>query len=471
MAQLFLSLSLLLLLNGCLANKQYQKIFQQKNECQIQRINALEPTQIVQSEAGFTEFFDTNEQQFQCAGVEVVRHQIQPQGLLLPSYTSTPILFYVEQGNGVQGVMLPGCPETYESSQQQFEGRKGGSSFQDRHQKLHHFRQGDMVAIPTGAAHWIYNNGQEDLVIIALLDSTNAENQLDQVHRRFFLAGNSQNEQQQQGQPIRTWGRGQQGGSQQKGSNNIFQGFDVEFLAEAFNVDQETAQMLKCENDQRGHIVMVERGLTFVSPIMSREQQGQQQHGGRGPANGLEETICSMKLRENIDDISKADSYNPKAGHCTHLNSYKFPILQLLQLSAERGVLKSHGIVAPHWIMNAHNIIYVTNGNMRIQIVNDQGQSVFNDQVRERQLVVVPQNFAVVKQAGEQGCSWISFRTNDNAMINTLAGRTSAMRALPLAVLTNAYQMSREDAQQLKYSRDETVLLSPSTIPYAAGRV
>ncbi|GKC58798.1 legumin A, partial [Tanacetum coccineum] len=80
MAKLFLSLSLLLLLNGCLANKQYQKIFQQKNECQIQRINALEPTQIVQSEAGFTEFFDTNEQQFQCAGVEVVRHQIQPQG-------------------------------------------------------------------------------------------------------------------------------------------------------------------------------------------------------------------------------------------------------------------------------------------------------------------------------------------------------------------------------------------------------
>ena len=113
---------------------------------------------------------------------------------------------------------------------------------------------------------------------------------------------------------------------------------------------------------------------------------------------------------------------------------------------------------------------FVTKGRFSCS-VNDQGQSVFNDQVRERQLVVVPQNFAVVKQAGQQGCSWISFRTNDNAMINTLAGRTSAMRAFPLAVLTNAYQMSMEEAQQLKYSRDETVLLSPSTIPYAAGRV
>ncbi|PWA36579.1 legumin A [Artemisia annua] len=114
-----------------------------------------------------------------------------------------------------------------------------------------------------------------------------------------------------------------------------------------------------------------------------------------------------------------------------------------------RGVLKSHRIVAPLWTINTHNIIYVTNGNMRIQIVNEQGQPFFNDQVHEQHLVVVQQNFAVVKQAGEQGCSWISFRTNDNAMINTLAGRTSAMNA----VLTNAYQMWREEAQQLKYSR------------------
>ncbi|GKC73369.1 11S globulin seed storage protein G3-like protein, partial [Tanacetum coccineum] len=120
---------------------------------------------------------------------------------------------------------------------------------------------------------------------------------------RVFLAGNLQNEQQQQqGQPIMTWGRGQQGESQQKDSNNLFQGFDGEFFAEAFSVDQETGQMLKCENDQKRHIVVVEKGLKFVSPIMSRQQQC----GGYGPTNNLEDSICSMKLRENIDDVSKA---------------------------------------------------------------------------------------------------------------------------------------------------------------------
>lgn len=100
MAKLFLSLSLLLLIHGCLARQSLlRQSFEQRNECQIQRLNALEPVERVESEGGFTEFFDSNDQQFECAGVEVIRHQIQPRGLLLPSYTNTPILFFVERGS------------------------------------------------------------------------------------------------------------------------------------------------------------------------------------------------------------------------------------------------------------------------------------------------------------------------------------------------------------------------------------
>ncbi|KAK9057383.1 hypothetical protein SSX86_022218 [Deinandra increscens subsp. villosa] len=491
MAKLFVSMSFLLfflLIHGsfadhqknicqrCSGKPQCSGQQQDNNVCRFDRIDALEPVERVQSEGGFTEFFDSDEQQLQCAGVEVLRHQIQPRGLLLPSYTNTPILFFVEQGSGIQGVMLPGCPETFEtSSQEQFQGRKGGGSFAtDRHQKIHQFRQGDVVAIPTGAAHWLYNDGQDELVIVALLDSKNYANQLDPNHRRFFLAGNSQ---EQQGQP-RSWRRQRQGQgkSQQHGSNNIFQGFEVETIAEVFNVDRETAESLRGENDNKGHIVLVDRELQVIQPSIRREQQ--EFRGGRTRENGMEETICSMKLTENIDDPSKADQYNPKAGRCTHLNSFKFPILRFLQLSAERGVLHRNGMMSPSWIMNAHNIIYVTDGNMRVQIVNEQGEEVFNDEIQERQLVVVPQNFAVVKQAREQGCSWISFRTNDNAMKNTLAGENSVMRALPVDVIANAYQMSREDAQRVKYSRQEAVLFTsrgggwdrtPAVDPLVAG--
>ncbi|KAI3668023.1 hypothetical protein L6452_43096 [Arctium lappa] len=438
-----LSLTFLLFFHGtiCLA-------LQMQNECEIRRINAIEPNERIQAQGGYTEFFDSDNQQLRCAGVEVVRHHIQPKGLFLPSYTNAAILVYVEQGCGIQGLMLPGCPETFEVSQQQ------GGGFQDRHQKLYNFRQGDIIAIPAGAAHWMYNDGQQELIVVVLLDTTNAANQLDQNYRRFYLAGNPQQRQQQQQQQQSPWGRK---GQSQEDSGNIFQGFDVNTIAEAFNVDRETAEMLRCQFDQRGHIIMVERGLQVIRPPMSfQEQQGE-------PRNGLEETICSMKIRENID-ASRADFYNPQAGSCTHLNSLKFPILKFLQLGAQRGVLHRDAIMAPCWMTNAHDIIFVTNGNMRMQIVNNEGQAVFDDQIREGQLVVVPQNFAVVKQAGEQGCKWISFRTNDNAMINTLAGKTSAMRALPVDVISSAYRMSREDAQKLKYNRDEAVLFSPGSM-------
>ncbi|KAI7730462.1 hypothetical protein M8C21_000932 [Ambrosia artemisiifolia] len=435
MSILSLSLTFLLLFHGsCLALRPVQ---QTQNQCQIQRINALEPNERVEAEAGYTEFFDSSEQQFQCAGVEVIRHHIQPQGLMLPSYINTPLMVYIRQGRGYYGVMMTGCPEMFQSSQQMEER----GSFQDRHQKIRHFQPGDVIVIPAGDPHWIYNDGQDEIIAVVMLDSTNAANQLDQFHRRFFLAGNPK----QSGQE-----------TPEEGSGNIFRGFDLQMLSEVFNVDQETASKLQSPDDTRGHIVMVDRGLQVVRPPIRMQHQ---QHGG--PANGVEEAVCSAKLTANINDASRPDFYNPEAGWTVHLNSFKLPILQMMQLSAERGVLYRNAVMSPYWIMNAHEIIHVTSGSMRMQIVNNEGQSVFDDVIQEWQVVVVPQNFAVMKQAGQEGCRWISFRTNDNAIMSTLAGRTSAIKAMPMSVIMNAYQMSPEQAWRLKNNRMETMMFNP----------
>lgn len=75
--------------------------------------------------------------------------------------------------------MISGCPETFESSQQQFEEGRGVQRFRDRHQKVGQFREGDILAFPAGAAHWAYNNGDRELVIVVLQDNTNNANQLD----------------------------------------------------------------------------------------------------------------------------------------------------------------------------------------------------------------------------------------------------------------------------------------------------
>lgn len=86
-------------------------------------------------------------------------------------------------GKGVQGVVLPGCPETYEySSEQQSSdrGKRGGQRIQDRHQKVENLNKGDVVAIQAGAAHWIYNDGNKELVVAVFFDTQNNANQLDQ---------------------------------------------------------------------------------------------------------------------------------------------------------------------------------------------------------------------------------------------------------------------------------------------------
>lgn len=122
-----------------------------------------------------------------------------------------------------------------------------------------------------------------------------------------------------------------------------------------------------------------------------------------------------------------------------------------------------NAIVAPHWNMNAHSIIYIIRGSGRIQVVGNAGRSVFDDEVRENQLLIVPQNFAIVKRAGNEGLEYIAFKTNDNAMVNPLAGRLSALRAMPEEVLMNSYQISRQEARSLKYNREELTVFGPGS--------
>ncbi|KAG5567421.1 hypothetical protein RHGRI_002835 [Rhododendron griersonianum] len=404
--------------------KQEQHGQRQQGECQLNNLNAQEPQHRIQAEAGVTEFWDYNDDQFQCAGVAACRHIIQPRGLFLPTYTNAPHLIYISNvvvatfvtielssswpciytGRGFQGVMMSGCPETFQSSQQSEGGggrREGaGQRFRDQHQKIRHFREGDVIAIPAGVAHWCYNDGDSELVFVTVEDLGNNQNQLDNNPRKFFLAGNPQQQGQGQQQQQREFHRRE--GREEHNFGNVFSGFDTEVLAEAFGVDRETARKLQGQDDNRGHIIRVEGDLQVLRPPRSREEQEQQERGSEYRANGLEETICSARLHENINDPSRADIFNPRAGRLTTVNGFNLPILNFLRLSAERGVLY---------------------------------------------------------RAGNEGFDWVAFNTHENAMFSTLAGRTSALRAMPVDVLANAYQISRDEARRLKLSREETVLM------------
>ncbi|XP_050364480.1 prunin 1 Pru du 6.0101-like [Argentina anserina] len=457
--------------HGCSADQpQFESIKQ--NHCQMDQLHAREPDIQIECEAGRIESWDHYQNDFQCAGVASQRVTIEPNGLHLPSYTHSPQLMYIVKGWGVMMTALPGCPETFELSQgsQQTPQERHGFDELERHQKVRFIGEGDIIAIPPGIVHWMHNNGNSPLVAVSLLDIGNDLNQLDRNPRRFYLAGNPEDEfNQQEGegisQPRRHSGQGSI-------NNNIFAGFNTSILADALNVDIETIMRVQGQNEQtRSQIVRVEGRFGFLHPPIRSshgqrsqqeqldEQQGQQERHD----NGLGETLCNIALKEYLGDPKRADIYTPQAGRINTLNSNDMPILKHMSLSAETGFLYNNAIYSPHWNHIAHEIFYVIRGSARVQVVNDIGEAILDDEVRKGQLFIVPQNHAVLQKAVDsEGFEYIAFKTQDKAVINTMAGRTSVLRALPDDVLANAYQISQEEARMLKYSRQETVVLSSS---------
>lgn len=158
--------------------------------------------------------------------------------------------------------------------------------------------------------------------------------------QKFLLAGNPQSV-QSQGQSARfesSRGQSKRGDEERQESRNVFSGFDQELLAEAFNTDPELIRKMQAREDDRGIIVRAEK-LRMVLPEEGEEERESQRRRGSGGYNGLEETFCSFKLRENIDRPSSADVYNPRGGRISTINSQTLPILSYLQLSAQRGIL------------------------------------------------------------------------------------------------------------------------------------
>uniref|UniRef100_A0ACD5T7C8 Uncharacterized protein n=1 Tax=Avena sativa TaxID=4498 RepID=A0ACD5T7C8_AVESA len=365
---------------------------------------------------------------------------------------------------------MPGdLPTTFQPfDQAQFaQGQSQSQNFKDEHQRVHRIKQGDVVALPAGIVHWCYNDGDAPIVAVYVFDVNNNANQLEPRQKEFLLAGNNKREQQ--------FGQ------------NIFSGFSVQLLSEALGISQQAAQRIQSQNDQRGEIIRVSQGLQFLKPIVSQQgpeqayqpiqsqerqstqyqvgqstqyQEGQSTQYQEGQSydrsfNGLEENFCSVEARQNIENPKRADTYNPRAGRITRLNSKNFPILNLVQMSSTRVNLYQNAVLSPYWNINAHSVIHMIQGRARVQVVNNHGQTVFNDILRQGQLLIIPQHYVVLKKAEREGCQYILFKTNPNSMGSHIAGKTSILRALPVDVLANAYRISRQEARNLKNNRGE----------------
>ncbi|KAI3449774.1 hypothetical protein Pfo_006439 [Paulownia fortunei] len=453
-SKFLLALSLFLLVSAAIGERKPLQLSEEQ-QCRFQRLAAAQPSQRIESEGGTTELWDERQDQFQCAGVVAMRNTLRPNGLSLPNYHPAPRLVFIERGQGFISITFPGCAETYhdhkiqrtrESTEEWEQKQKG--SVRDLHQKVHRIRRGDIVAIPAGAAHWCYNDGNEELVAVSINDLNHLSNQLDQKFRAFYLAGGVPRSGQQE-QATQTF-------------QNIIRAFDTNLMAEAFNVPQEIVRRLQTEEEERGLIVIARERMSFIRP-----DEEEQEERGRQSDNGLEETLCTMNIRTNVENRREADIYSRQAGRVNVVDRHKLPILKYMDLSAEKGNLYPNALLSPDWAVPGHTIVYVTRGDAQIQVVNHNGQTLMNDRVNQGDMFVVPQYYTSTAQAGNNGFEWVAFKTTGWPMRNSVAGYTSVIRAMPLQVLTNAYQISPKQAQGLKMNRgSQSFLLSPGGKQY-----
>ncbi|KDP26533.1 hypothetical protein JCGZ_17691 [Jatropha curcas] len=436
-------------------------------QCHLQRITTTQPSHRIDSEGGETEIWDPSEDQFQCAGVAAYRDRIQPNSLSLPKFLPAPRLVYVIQGRGVLGLSYPsGCPQTFHAEQQSRGGESQTGARHDPHQKIRRIRRGDIIAIPHGAVDWCYNDGNEELVAVTVVHLNNRHNQLDQYLRAFLLGGGQsrQRERESPERPLRSI-RARKSEKIRETFQNVFRSLDEQALAESFNVPTEIVRRMQAGNN-RGTIIRCDKEMRTIVPDEREEEEFTYSRPGQSGRwmNGMEEAMCTMKTIHNLESRREADFYTKEAGRIHLANQRKLPILSFMDMSAERGVLLPRAMHSPHWSINDQRIVCALRGDMHIQIVDDSGNTVMDERVKEGDMFVIPQFYAALGRAGENGFEYVTFKTSSQPIKSPLAGYTSVMRAMPLDVLMNSYRMSPSEAHQVKRNRDpQSMLFTPTS--------
>eukprot|EP00253_Pinus_taeda_P031792 PITA_31792 len=448
----------------------------------LQRLSAHEPSESesLRSEGGTFELSNPEDnEELECAGVAFFRKTIERGAMSLPQYPNAPLLLYVHRGEGRLGIVFPGCPETYREDESSFQGRsrrrseRRGEEEEDSSQKVRRVRRGDVIAIFAGAAYWCYNDGNEPLQIVAIADVSNPQNQGRRSYRPHPLAGQGSSS----GRGRHHEEEGEEEGRGRESGGNVFAGFSTRSLAETLGVNDETARRLQ-QNQRSRRFARVERGRRLSLPAprsrsrspYEREREkddvagGLHQYNSSATENGMEELVCELRVRHNADNPQDADVYVRDGGRMNIVNRYKLPVLKYLRLGAERVVLRPRAMSVPWWRMNAHAIMYVTRGEGRMEVVGDEGRNVFNGRVREGQFIVIPQFYAVIREAGDEGLEWITFTTSDLSLRSSLAGRQSVLKAMPEEVVRAAYRIDQNEVEQVMRNRErDTFILPPSS--------
>jgi len=346
--------------------------------------------------------------------VGVAELELEQDGLLVPQYTDADKIAYVLQGRGMMGAVIPGAQSEF------------------RRTFLRRVEKGDVVALPKGTVYWWYNDGNERHRVFCAGDTTFGSNP-GRFHQ-FGLAGGKQSR-----------------------FGSLLHGFSKDTLATAWGVDEKTVQSLLDRQNDAG-IVKVQQKIRFPEMPHERSEDGEVEDNHYPyfdrPASSFyfEELKYSMRAE-------RPDFFVRDGGWLNIVNHHKLPALRNVGFSAMRVSLEKNAMCAPAFVRNAHQLLYIIRGGGRIQVASGDGQTVYDEQVREGTVIVIPQFFPSLKIAGNQGMEWINLLTSDGPSTSFLAGRNSVYRGIPKQVVAAAFNVDEEKLREL--GRDQEIIFPP----------
>ncbi|VAH10139.1 unnamed protein product [Triticum turgidum subsp. durum] len=316
------------------------------------------------------------------ASIGAAKLHLAAGGVSLPSYSDSAKVAYVLQGAGACGVVLPEAAR----------------------EKVIPVKEG--VALPFGAVTWWHNAAAGELVVLFLGDTSKG-------HRPGRFTN-----------------------FQLTGASGIFTGFSTEFVARAWDLDQDSAAKLVSTQPGSGIVKLAE--------------------GHRMPAPRPEDRdgMVLNCLEAPLDVDIKG------GGRVVVLNTANLPLVKEVGLGADLVRIDAHSMCSPGFSCDsAYQVTYIVRGSGRVQVVGIDGTRVLETRAEGGCLFIVPRFFVVSKIADDTGMEWFSIITTPNH----LAGRTSVWKAISPVVLETAFNTTPEMEKMFRSKRlDSEIFFAPN---------
>ncbi|XP_031128915.1 glutelin type-A 3-like [Ipomoea triloba] len=312
---------------------------------------------------------------------------LQPLGFALPHYADFKKFGYVLQGCCVVGMISPDSTT----------------------EKIVKVTKGDVIPVELGAVTWWYNDGDSDVVIVYLGETSDSN--VAGPFNYYFLAG----------------------------ALGMLGGFSADFLATGFGISvTESKTLFKAQN---AALITKLKAKLKISDLVNNNRKEM--------VFNLENALPSVNIKNG--------------GSLVSATAENFPLLSRVNLSGNLVKLESGSMLTPGYTADSsYEIGYVVSGSARIQIVGLNGQLVFDGKVAAGRLFVLPKFFVGSLIADKEGIEFVSTVTSAEPKLRRLAGVESVWKALSPSILQASLNLSAEETEIFKAKIVETTAIIPS---------